>query len=194
MRTYARLALFGLFGLFTLTLLLTSACGTRAQTSQYFGKVEPPAGQELRYITGSEPESLDPQISTGQPEARLYLALYEGLTEYHPVTGEAMPAIAERWEPNADNSEFTFHLRHNARFSNGDPITASDFVYTIRRGLSPALAARAAYLAYYIRGAQAYNEGKGRAEDVGVEAIDDYTLKICLTQPLPFLGGLMAHQ
>src|SRR3954454_21379618 len=106
-----------------LALLVASAgCGTRAQSSEYFGKVDPPAGQELRYISGSEPESLDPQVSTGQPEARLYLALYEGLTEYHPVTGEAVPAIAERWEPNADNTEFTFHLRHNARFSNGDPI------------------------------------------------------------------------
>jgi oligopeptide transport system substrate-binding protein len=173
---------------------LAPGCTAKAQTEQYFGKAEPPAGQELRYISGSEPESLDPQISTGQPEARLYLALYEGLTEYHPVTGEAMPAIAERWEPNADNSEFTFHLRHNARFSNGDPITANDFVYTLRRGLSPATAARAAYLAYYIKGAQAYNEGQGRAEDVGMEAIDDYTLKVRLTQPLPFLAGLMAHQ
>jgi oligopeptide transport system substrate-binding protein len=170
------------------------ACGARAQTEEYFGKTEPPAGQELRYITGSEPESLDPQVSTGQPEARIYLALYEGLTEYHPVTGEAMPAIAERWEPNADNSEFTFHLRHNARFSNGDPITANDFVWSLRRGLAPALAARAAYLAYYIKGAQAYNEGKGRAEDIGIQALDDYTLKISLTQPLPFLDGLMAHQ
>jgi len=133
-------------------------------------------------------------VSTGQPEARIYMALYEGLTEYHPVTGEAMPAIAERWEPNGDNSEFTFYLRHNARFSNGDPITAQDFVYTLRRGLAPASAARAAYLAYYIKGAQAYNEGKGRAEDVGMVALDDYTLKISLTQPLPFLSGLMAHQ
>jgi oligopeptide transport system substrate-binding protein len=133
-------------------------------------------------------------VSTGQPEARIYLAIYEGLTEYDPVTGAAMPAIAERWEPNSDNSEFTFHLRHNARWSNGDPITARDFVYSLRRGLSPQLAARTAYLAYYIQGAQAYNEGKGRAEDVGIEAVDDYTLKVRLTQSVPYLVGLMAHQ
>jgi oligopeptide transport system substrate-binding protein len=177
-----------------LLLAFACACSTKAQSSQYFGKAEPPDGQVMRYISGSEPESLDPQVSTGQPEARIYLALYEGLTEYDPVTGQAIPAIAERWEPNADNSEFIFHLRHNARFSNGDAITARDFVYTIRRGLSPAFAARAAYLAYYIQGAQAYNENKGRAGDVGVEALDDYTLKIRLTQPLPFLAGLMAHQ
>src|SRR6266511_3750028 len=159
-----------------------SACTTttKAATAPYFGKVDPPKGQELRYISGSEPESLDPHVSTGQPEARIYLALYEGLTEYHPVTGDVIPAIAERWETNGDNTEFTFYLRRNARWSNGDPITARDFVYSIRRGLSPQLAARSAYLAYYIKGAQAYNEGKARPEDVGVEAVDDYTLKIHL--------------
>jgi oligopeptide transport system substrate-binding protein len=167
---------------------------TSAASSPYFGKVEPPEGQVLRYISGSEPESLDPHVSTGQPEARIYLALYEGLTEYHPVTGQVIPAIAERWEPNADNTEFTFHLRRNARWSNGDPITARDFVYSIRRGLSPQLAARSAYLAYYIKGAQAYNEGKGRPEDVGVDAVDDYTLRIRLATPVPFLTGLVAHQ
>ena len=95
-----------------LLLAFASACSTKAQSSQYFGKTEPPDGQVMRYISGSEPESLDPQVSTGQPEARIYLALYEGLTEYDPVTGQAIPAIAERWEPNADNSEFVFHLRH----------------------------------------------------------------------------------
>ena len=176
------------------TLLAAAACATRAQNTPYFGKTEPPEGQVMRYISGSEPESLDPQVSSGQPEARLYLALYEGLTEYHPKTGQAIPAIAERWEANSDNSEFIFHLRHNARWSNGDPLTAQDFVWSMRRGLNPALASRVAYLAYYIQGAQAYNEGKGRAEDVGVEAVDDYTLKIRLTQPVPFLVGLVAHQ
>src|SRR5438874_5179451 len=113
-----------------------AGCGAKAQTADYFGKAEPPAGQQLRYITGSEPESLDPQVSTGQPEARIYLALYEGLTEIHPVTGQSIPAIAERWQANADNTEFTFYLRRNARWSNGDPITARDFVYSLRRGLS----------------------------------------------------------
>ena len=122
----------------------------------------------MRYISGSEPESLDPQVSSGQPEARLYLGLYDGLTEYHPETAQPIPALAERWEPNADNSEFTFHLR-DAKWSNGDPITANDFVYSLRRGLAPEFAARTAYLAYYIKGAQAYNEGKGKAEDVGVD-------------------------
>ena len=64
----------GLLALLSASIAVTG-CGTRAQTAEYFGKAEPPAGQQLRYISGSEPESLDPQVSTGQPEARVYLAL-----------------------------------------------------------------------------------------------------------------------
>ncbi|MEO5741739.1 MAG: peptide ABC transporter substrate-binding protein [Vicinamibacterales bacterium] len=172
---------------------VAAGCTTRAEDSSYFGKTVAPDGQHLRYISGSEPESLDPQVSSGQPEARLHIGLYEGLTEYHPETAQPIPALAERWEPNADNSEFTFHLR-DAKWSNGDPITAHDFVYSLRRGLAPAFAARTAYLAYYIKGAQAYNEGKGKAEDVGVTAVDDRTVKYTLAQPVPFFPGLVAHQ
>jgi oligopeptide transport system substrate-binding protein len=174
-------------------LSVAAACTTKAEHSEYFGKTEPPEGQHMRYISGSEPESLDPQVSSGQPEARLHIGLYDGLTEYHPETAQPIPALAERWEPNSDNSEFTFYLR-DAKWSNGDPITAHDFVYSLRRGLAPVFAARTAYLAYYIKGAQAYNEGKGKVEDVGVTAVDDRTVKFTLTQPLPFFPGLVAHQ
>ena len=172
---------------------LASGCTTQAEDSGYFGRTVPPDGQTLRYISGSEPESLDPQVSSGQPEARLHVGLYDGLTEYHPETAQPIPALAERWEPNADNSAFTFHLRQ-AQWSNGDSITAEDFVYSLRRGLAPEFASRIAYLAYYIKGAQAYNEGRGRAEDVGVEAVDARTVRYTLTQPLPFFPGLVAHQ
>ena len=99
------------------------------------------------------------RFGTGQPEARIYMALFEGLTEYDPKTTQPIPAIAERWDVNADSSEFVFHLRPTARWSNGDPITAHDFVYSFRRGLDPAFAVANAYMAYYILYAQGYNEG-----------------------------------
>src|SRR6185369_2554679 len=124
----------------------------------FFGKTDPPRDNVLRYVSGSEPVSLDPQVSDGQPEARIDMALYEGLVEYDPKTTAPMPALAQRWEINKDSSEFTFHLRQNGRFSNGDRITAHDFVYTIRRGMSPEFASRNAALAYYIKYGQAYNE------------------------------------
>ena len=230
-------------------LAFLTGCAAPAAESEFFGKVEPPEGQVLRYISGSEPESLDPQFGTGLPEARLYLALYEGLTEYDPKTTLPIPAIAERWDVNVDSSEFVFHLRPSARWSNGDPITAHDFVYSFRRGLAPAFAARNAYMAYYILYAQGYNEGgvfardqktgsfvlakdvsgeselrlvlpgdeaarkkaidanpklrsvvdekelvPVQAEDVGITAIDDHTLRITLSQGAPFFVGMMAHQ
>src|SRR2546421_12687085 len=124
--------------------LITIGCGVAAKDKVFFGKTDPPRDNVLRYVSGSEPESLDPQISNGQPEQRIYMALYEGLVEYDPKTTAPIPALAERWEVNNDSSELTFHLRHNGRFSNGDAITANDFVYSIRRGLSPQLASRTA--------------------------------------------------
>ncbi len=258
--------------------LLTASCTSSAK-SRYFGLAQTPKDNVLRYISGSEPESLDPQFGTGQPEARIYLALYEGLVEYHPKTMEPIPAIAESWEIGKDGTEYLFHLRKNAKFSNGDPITAKDFAYSFRRALSPELASRNAILAYYIKYAEAYNSGQAfvrdengkflkkkdfaepnpnqnqtadttvapgqhnilggdsefhrfmdepenlyvpadekerakffeknpkiktavegkqiipvRAEDIGVEAVDDYTLRVKLYQPAPFFLGLLAHQ
>jgi oligopeptide transport system substrate-binding protein len=135
------------------------SCSTQA-TSRYFGQTKVPSDNIMRYTTGSEPESLDPQFVTGQPEARIMMAIYEGLVEYHPKTMEAIPAIAESWEINKDGTEYIFHLRKTAKFSNGDPITAKDFVYSIRRGLSPELASRNANLAYYIKYSEAYNSDR----------------------------------
>ena len=261
--------------------LLLSACAPQVRKDEFFGKIEPPTGQVLRYISGAEPESIDPQVSSGQPEARIDIALYEGLVEYHPKTMEPIPGVAERWVTNGDGSEFVFFLRRNARFSNGDPITARDFVYTVRRGLRPELASRVAYLAWDIKYSQGFNTGGAfvrdpgtgrfllaseaskeggaegpaagntpaapvsgedaapdtefhkfiheperlvvpagekdrakafkadpklaeltagkelvpvRAEDVGIEAVDDYTLRITLRQPAPYFLGLLPHQ
>ena len=143
----------------------TISCRVVATAGDFYGSTSPPKLNTLRYVNGDEPESLDPAVSSGQPEARIYMALYEGLVEYDPKTLNAIPALAERWDINNDSSEFVFHLRRTARWSNGDPITAHDFVYSIRRGLAPSLASKNAYLAYYITYAEAYNEKAVFARD-----------------------------
>src|SRR6476660_1641974 len=123
----------------TAVVLLSSfiaGCTTSA-SSRYFGQTEPPKENMLRYVTGGEPESLDPPVSNSQPDARIYLALFDGLVDYDPKTMEPIPSVAESWELSKDGTEYLFHLRHNAKFSNGDPITAKDFVYSVRRGFSP---------------------------------------------------------
>jgi oligopeptide transport system substrate-binding protein len=143
-----------------ITCVIIAGCTASASNSSFFGRTNPPAGNVLHYITGDEPESIDPHKTTGQPETRILMALYEGLVEYDPKTMDPIPAIAERWDENNDSSEFVFHLRRNARWSNGDPINANDFVYSIRRALSPETRARGASLGYYIKYAQSYNSGE----------------------------------
>ena len=144
-----------------IALLVLGSISCRAVSSheEFFGKAAPPSGNVLRYITGDEPESLDPQKTTGQPEARILMALYEGLVEYDPKTMAPIPALAESWEENNDSSEFTFHIRKNARWSNGDPINANDIVWSFRRSLAPETLARGASLGFYIKYAQPYNSG-----------------------------------
>ena len=263
----------------------TLSCTVVSSNEEYYGRPTPPERNILRYVSGDEPESLDPPVGTGQPEARLYMALYEGLVEYHPKTLAPIPALAERWEINSDSSEFKFYLRRNGRWSNGDPIDANDFVYSFRRALSKEFASRNAYLGTYIKYADAFHAGavfvrdpktnqfllakdfddelppepvagspldsnksefssaedesepesdfhpqmhtprrltlpgdeKARAkrldadeklkaavagkefvpvkaEDIGVEAVDKYTLRISLVQQAPFFLGVLAHQ
>jgi oligopeptide transport system substrate-binding protein len=263
-RSFARSIIF-----LVLASIIYTGCSTQA-TCRYYGKTEAPKDDVLRYISGSEPESLDPPVATGQPEARIMMALYDSLVEYDPKTLDPLPSVAESWEIGAGGTEYVFHLRKNARFSNGDPIKAQDFAFSFRRAVSPELAALNGYLGYYIKYAEPYNGGqmfvrdangrfllksdldgtktdapktsddlaaetefhkyiagpdrltvpgteKERAEltdkdpklkaalegkefvpikgeDIGVEAVDDYTFRIKLRQPAPYFIGLLGHQ
>nr|MBA2735361.1 hypothetical protein [Pyrinomonadaceae bacterium] len=128
-----------------------------AAKSQFWGRTTPPKENVLRYITASEPESLDPQIPSGQPEARIFMALYEGLVEYDPKDMQPIPALAERWDIAQNLDEFIFYLRKNAKWSDGTPITAKDFVYSNQRGFKPETVSRTAALGYFIKYAEAYN-------------------------------------
>src|ERR1700752_5442944 len=131
------------------------SCTVASSNEEFFGSTPPPQRNIFRYVSGDEPESLDPAISNGQPEARLYMALFEGLVEYNAKTLAPEPALAERWHINNDSSELTFHLRTTGRWSNGDPIDAYDFVYSIRRALAKKTASPNAYMASYLKYAEA---------------------------------------
>lgn len=146
---------FQLAALIVSSIVLTGCMS--GERGKFFGKTQPPTDNIMRYISGSEIESLDPQISSGQPEARVYMAMFEGLVEYDPKDMQPIPAIAERWEASPNLDEFVFHLRKDAKFSDGQPITARDFAYTIRRGFKPELLSRTAYLGYYIKNSEEYN-------------------------------------
>lgn len=120
----------------------------------------PPA--DFTFVNGTEVKSLDPSIVTGGPEGRMIYGLFEGLVRWHPRTLEPIPGVAERWDVSDDRRVYTFHLRDNARWSDGTPVVAGDFHYAWRRFLDPRTAAQYAFQAWYIKNARSYNSG-GRA-------------------------------
>jgi oligopeptide transport system substrate-binding protein len=154
---------------------------------------------DFTFINGTEVSTLDPATVTGVPEGRILRAIFEGLTTKHPATLEPLPGVAERWEVSADGLRYTFHLRRDAVWTNGDPVTAHDFVYSWQRFLDPQTAAEYAYQLWYVRGAQAYttdldDAGRPRQgfETVGIRAPDDWTFEVELEQPTPFFLQLTA--
>lgn len=155
------------------------------------GASEAPA--DFVIINGAEPESLDPQIISGQPEIRVVSALFEGLTRFNARTGEPEPALASHWEISPDGRIYTFHLRTNLTWSSGEPITAQDFVQSWRRVLAPATAADYVGLLFYLKNAEPYFLGQLKDPDaVGVKALDERTLQVELTSPTAFFLSLCA--
>jgi len=148
--------------------------------------------ETLIYNVGTEPETLDPALWTGIPEASIFLNCFDGLVRLD-AEGRVYPGAAERWEESADGRTYTFHLR-KARWSNGDPVRASDFVYAWHRVLRPGTASEYVYQLYYIRGARDYTTGKlDNPSSVGIRAVDDQTLEVQLESPTPYFLSLLAH-
>src|SRR5687767_12310367 len=150
---------------------------------------------DLVIVNGPEPESLDPAIITGQADGRIALTIFEGLTRYNPTNATPLPGLAERWDISPDGRVYTFHIRTNAVWSTGQPITAQDFVYSWLRVLDPLTGADYAAQLYYVKGAEAYNRLKDTNPDkVGVKTLDDKTLRVELVDPTPFFLDLCAFQ
>ncbi|HET7536638.1 MAG TPA: peptide ABC transporter substrate-binding protein, partial [Candidatus Didemnitutus sp.] len=146
----------------------------------------------LRISQRNEPATLDPQVAALPDEFFILRALSEGLV-IPTASGAVQPAAAEKWETSADGLTWTFHLRPNAVWSNGDPVTARDFVYTIHRALTPALAAPKAPLFFVLKNAEAFYRGKiADSSSLGATAVDDRTLVLALEHPAPQLLALLA--
>lgn len=167
--------------------LLLSACYPSA--GQLFAQAK-----VLKISIGAEPKDLDPHIVTGVPEHRVLVSLFEGLVTVHPKTLEPMPAVAESWTVSKDQRVYTFKIRKSARWSNGDPVTADDFVYSWQRLLAPKTASQYAYQGYYIKNGKAFNSGEIKdPAKLGVKSLDSHTLQVTLENPTPFFLGLLYH-
>jgi oligopeptide transport system substrate-binding protein len=143
----------------------------------------------------AEPKDLDPQAIVAYTDGRVIFALFEGLTALDEATGQAVPAGAKSWETSPDGLTWTFHLDPAAKWSNGEPVTAADYVYAYRRILNPVFAAEYASMLYPLKNAQAYNSGQLKdPAQVGAVAEDNLTLRLTLAEPCPWLISLLCHQ
>lgn len=150
--------------------------------------------QILHIANSEEPRELDPQLSTGSPEHNIHIALSEGLVTKHPKTLEIQPAVAESWRIEDNGKRYIFKLRKNARWSNGDPLTAHDFRWSWQRSLMPNLASEWAYMKNFIVNAEAYNTGEiDDFNRVGIQVINDYELAVELEYPADFFLQLLDH-
>ena len=148
------------------------------------------------FNNGTEVQTLDPATVTGVPEGRAIRMVYEGLLVSHPETLEPLPGMAERWEVSQDRLTYTFHLRQNALWSNGDTVDADDFMWSFERFLDPRTAAEYAYMLWYVTGAKAFTteveDGRPRNsfDTVGIERLDRWTHFRAVTTPYLVPSGL----
>ncbi len=142
----------------------------------------------------AEPASLDPQRASGVQEGRILLALFEGLVTLHPKTLAPEAAAASHWDISEDACTYTFYLRPEARWSNGDPLLASDFSFAFERLLNPNSLSAHAQLLKYIIGASDYSTGKlTDFSQVGIHVIDPHTLVFHLKEPLSYFLNILAY-
>jgi len=142
----------------------------------------------------ADPETLDPHKTSTVSEAALIRDLFENLV-IHDAQGRVAPGVAERWTISPDGKTYTFNLRAGAKWSNGDPVQAQDFEYSLKRIMTPATGAKYANILYPILNAEAFNKGQGKTvDDMGVKALDARTLQIVLERPTPYFLELITHQ
>ncbi|MEM7695554.1 MAG: peptide ABC transporter substrate-binding protein [Pseudomonadota bacterium] len=147
------------------------------------------------YVRGSsgDPETLDPHKTSTVVEAHILRDLYEGLV-INGADGSVIPGVATAWTVSDDGTTVTFTLRDDAKWSNGDPVRASDFVFSLKRIMDPATGAKYANILYPIKNAEAINKGEAEPDTLGVVAVDDTTLQFTLEAPTPYFIELLTHQ
>ncbi len=146
----------------------------------------------LRRGNGAEPQTLDPHRAEGVPAANILRDLYEGLISEAP-DGQLIPGVAKNWVLNADGTQYIFQLRENARWSNGDLLTAEDFVYSFQRSIDPSTGSSYSQVLSSIVNVDAIIAGNAAVESLGVKALDNYTLQITLKAPTPYFLSLLTH-
>lgn len=168
-----------------MTVTLAAGCGTpgsKKSSSDSEGKV-------FHYATQTEPTTLDPTKGQGIQDNEIQHAITESLVRN--TAGEISEGIAESWDVSEDQTTYTFHLRDDAKWSDGEPITAADFVYSWQRLLNPETASPYAFIGEYIKNGLAVEKGEMDPSQLAVKAIDDTTLEVVLEHPTPYFLSLI---
>lgn len=174
--------------LFMAIVLVLSGCGTSGDSES-----QSQSRQVLKLnLPSGEPTSLDPAKAFNEESMEVVNNLFEGLMRLDE-NHQPKPAVAEKVDVSPDGLTYTFTLRQDVKWSNGEKLTAHDFEYAWKRVLDPKTASSAAFLLYFIENAEKYNTGKASADQVGVKAKDDYTLEVRLNKPTPFFLQLTAY-
>ncbi|MEE8305886.1 MAG: peptide ABC transporter substrate-binding protein [Gammaproteobacteria bacterium] len=175
-------------------LLILSACGGDPPATDGAGRQsQQRAAEQIIYVGNSaEPQTLDPHRAEGVPSSNIMRDLFEGLTSEAP-NGDVIGGAASSWEISDNGLTYTFTLRSEARWSNGDPVTAHDFVYGLRRSLDPATLSNYTFILAPILNADAVSQAELPPQAIGVHAIGELTLEIKLSGPTPYFLGLLNH-
>ncbi len=166
-----------------------TGCGSSSSTGS--GSAAGTSGQEMTFNLGADIKTLDPALNQAVDSGILLVNLFEGLYKLDE-NQKAIPGIAESCDLSDDGTVYTFHLRSDAKWTNGDPVTAGDFEYAWKRVMNPETAAEYAYQMEYIKGAKEYTAGTGSADEVGVKAVNDTTLEVTLNAPCAYFLELTA--
>src|ERR1700752_5537651 len=177
------------YALFLIFCLVHTGCFNEGP-STYYGKSVPPRAQELRWSDGGLPQTFDPAFAAAPPDTDAVRALFEGLTDYDPQTLAPIPAVATRWESSNDGRVWTFYLRDNARWSNGEKVTAGDFVRSWERTLKIGPLAPHTELLANIEGA---TPSLSAPHTFGALAINEHVLQVTLQHPDSGFPALVAH-
>jgi len=182
---------FSWIGSLLLVLCLThTGCFSTNQPSTYYGKVVTPKAQEFRWSNGGLPQTFDPAFAAAPPDTDAVRALFEGLTDYDSKTLAPVPAVATRWESSHDGRVWTFYLRENARWSNGERVTADDFVRSWERTLKIGPLAPHTELLSNIEGA---TPSLVTPHPFGARAINEHVLQVTLQHADSSFPALVAH-
>ncbi|MBD0337924.1 MAG: peptide ABC transporter substrate-binding protein [Thermoleophilia bacterium] len=177
-------------------LLAVAGCGGDDEDGAGDTGGETAAEQVITVNWGTEPPSLDPGLASDTTSANILLNIMDPLVKLDDDL-EPVPTAAESWEVSDDGTTYTFTLRDDLAWTNGDPVTAEDFAYSWKRTISPELGADYAYQFFGIQGASDYNGCEencdAMADEVGVRAVDERTLEVTLTSPQPWFLQQLAH-